>query len=149
MSLAQLPPDTVVFPVMDGPPEFIYRTESATYNGKSYNDFYVICRINYTQTYANDSSTFEVALVTDSLELLYPRKIVHADGLDVKFNSSEVFLTLGHTVSMKVTWCLVANLCLFNCGHVRVKCITLNKLEMLRLNLAKKWTTTASVQTRK
>jgi hypothetical protein len=85
--------------MMDGPPDFVYRTVPATNNGKSYLDFHVECRVKYTQMYAEDDATFSVTLVAESLELLYPRKIVHADNLNVIFNSSEVLQTIGHTVS--------------------------------------------------
>lgn len=85
--------------MMDGPPEFIYQTVSAANNGKSYTDFYIVCRIKYTQTYANDVSTFEVGIVADSSDFVYPLKITHADDLDVTFNSTEVFSAFGRTVS--------------------------------------------------
>lgn len=85
---------------MDGPPDFVYQTKPATYNGTSYTDFYFICRIKYTQPYTNDRSTFEVALIADSLDSVLPHKIVHADNLEVIFNSSEASLAFDHTVSI-------------------------------------------------
>jgi hypothetical protein len=84
---------------MDGPPDFTYHTVPTTYNGKSYTDFYVVCRIKYTQKFAYGSSTFDVVLVDDSMKVLYPHKTVHADNCNVTFNSSEVFLAFGRTVS--------------------------------------------------
>lgn len=90
---------TAAYPIMDGPPDFVYRTVPATYKRTPYTDYYFVCRIHYSPVNGTDNSTFEIALVADGSNFAYPSKIAHADNLNVTFNSSEVSWAFGHTVS--------------------------------------------------
>jgi hypothetical protein len=90
---------TGFYPIIGESPEFIFRTVPAMYNGVSFNDYYFICRINYTQLYAGDGSKFKVFLLVDWWETVYPYKITDGNNLDVIFTSSEVSGLFGRTVS--------------------------------------------------
>jgi hypothetical protein len=78
---------------MDGPPDFIYQTVPATYDGKLYTDFFFIRRIKYAQMmFDNGNATFEVTLVADSMDVEFTHRIVHAENLTVSFQSNLLFL---------------------------------------------------------
>ena len=48
---------------MDGNPQFSEHETTATYDGQSYTDFYVNCRVNFTLVLPDNGSMFEVFVV--------------------------------------------------------------------------------------
>lgn len=82
---------TAIYPVMTGPPDFIYNTRTVTYRGLNYLDFYFTCRVYYaTQTAVtgDDGSRFDVTLLANGLQVSQ-LKTTDSFNLDVVFTSQE------------------------------------------------------------